>query len=155
MKTKMCLSEKVVLFYTLLTPIIAFASIYNLVDGVILHHAATYRVGVFSLFGFVVMPLIVLITYFKNICTITTDAITINKVNYPFANFKFALTERERDLKDRPLTSLFKKNYPFLVITDLRTNTVVQDVELNVFNKSLKRMKELLPSKDPSSNSAE
>ncbi|RFZ89971.1 hypothetical protein D0C36_23730 [Mucilaginibacter conchicola] len=145
MKTKICLSQKVVLFYAILTPVIIFASLYNLIEGVILQHTATYRLGPFSLFGFVIMPVIVFAAYFKNICIITTDTITINKVNYPFSDYKFTLAEKELALQHRPLTSLFKKYYHYLIITDRKTNNIVLEKDLEVFDKSLNRIKELVP----------
>jgi hypothetical protein len=66
MNFKVCLVKKVLIFYSVLAPFIIIGSLYNLIKGVILHESPTYRIGLFSLFGFVIMPFLLIITYVKN-----------------------------------------------------------------------------------------
>ncbi|SHM93242.1 hypothetical protein SAMN05444360_12217 [Chryseobacterium carnipullorum] len=66
MNLKIGLAKKVLLFYSVIAPFIIFGSLYNLIEGVILHNAPSYRIGLFSLFGFVIMPLLLIVTYIKN-----------------------------------------------------------------------------------------
>jgi len=142
---KICLAKKVLIFYAVLAPFIIFGSLYNLIQGVILHATPTYRVGLFSLLGFVVMPFLLIVTYVKNKSVITSDRMVIGKTEYKFSDYDFQIREKELPLKDRPLTSLLKKNYHDLVIKQLNTNTIVLEQPLDIFQKDLEHMRSALP----------
>lgn len=145
MNLKICLAKKVLIFYAVIAPFIMFGSLYNLIEGVILQTTPTYRIGLFSLFGFIIMPFLLIVTYVKNKCVITTESMRIGKTDYKFSDYDFEIREKELPLKDRPLTSLFKKNYHDLLIKKKNTNEIVLEEPLNVFQKDLENIKNVLP----------
>ncbi|MDN5477312.1 MAG: hypothetical protein L0G39_10295 [Chryseobacterium sp.] len=138
MNLKIGLAKKVLLFYSVIAPFIIFGSLYNLIEGVILHYAPSYRIGLFSLFGFVIMPLLLIVTYTKNKCIISREGVQIGKILYPFSDYRFSIRQKELPFKDRPLTSLWKKNYDELVITKINTGETVLEKDLDVFQKDVK-----------------
>ncbi|WP_223605594.1 hypothetical protein [Chryseobacterium sp. OSA05B] len=145
MSLKICLAKKVLLFYAVLAPFIMIGSLYNLIDGVILQKNPTYRIGLFSLFGFVIMPLLLIVTYIKNKCEITGDRVRISKIDYLFSDYHFSIREKELAFKDRPLTSLLKKKYQVLVIQSKNTHEIVLEKDLDVFQKDIENIRNALP----------
>lgn len=145
MNLKICLAKKVLIFYAVIAPFIMFGSLHNLIEGVILQTTPTYRIGFFSLFGFLIMPFLLIVTYIRNKSVITADSMRIGKVEYKFSDYDFEIREKELPLKDRPLTSLFKKNYQDLVIKKANTNEIVLEEPLNIFQKDLENIKRALP----------
>ncbi|MCT2562073.1 hypothetical protein [Chryseobacterium herbae] len=139
------MAKKVLLFYAVLAPFIMTGSFYNLIDGVILHKNPTYRVGFFSLFGFVIMPLLLIVTYIKNKCEISRDGVKIGKIDYPFSDYDFGIREKELAFKDRPLTSLLKKEYHELVIQAKNTHEIVVEKDLDIFQKDIGNIRNALP----------
>ncbi|WP_143754188.1 hypothetical protein [Chryseobacterium sp. 52] len=147
MNLKICLAKKVLIFYSVIAPFIIVGSLYNLIEGVILQTSPTYRIGLFSLLGFIIMPLLLLVTYIKNKCVITEDSLRINKTVYRFSDYDFSIRQKELPFKDRPLTSLLKKKYPELVIKNINTNEIVLEKDLDIFQKDIENIKKALPSK--------
>ncbi|PYF74074.1 hypothetical protein [Pedobacter nutrimenti] len=145
MHLKICLAKKVLLFYAVIAPFIMYGSLYNLIEGVILHNSPTYRVGVFSLFGFAIMPFLLIVTYIHNKCVITTDQIRVGKNEYKFSEYDVQVREKELPFKERPITSLFKKNYYDLVVKKVNTNHVVLEKSLDVFKKDIENIKKAIP----------
>jgi hypothetical protein len=142
---KICLAKKVLIFYAVIAPFIVFGSLYNLIQGIILQTTPTYRIGPFSILGFVIMPFLLIVTYVKNKCVITTDRMRIGKTEYKFSDYDFEIREKELPLKDRPLTSLLKKNYYDLVIRQANTNNIVYENPLDVFQKDLENIRRAIP----------
>lgn len=145
MSLKICLAKKVLIFYAVLAPFIIIGSLYNLIDGVILHKTPTYRIGMFSLFGFVIMPFLLIVTYLKNKCEISGNGVKIGKIYYPFSDYYFSIREKELAFKDRPLTSLMKKDYQYLVIQKKGTQEIVLEKDLDVFQKDIENIRNALP----------
>ncbi|WP_072922250.1 hypothetical protein [Chryseobacterium sp. OV279] len=145
MSLKICLAKKVLIFYAVLAPFIMIGSLYNLIDGIILQKTPTYRVGLFSLFGFVIMPLLLIVTYIKNKCEISGNGIRIGKIDYPFSDYHFSIREKELAFKDRPLTSLLKKKYQVLVIQAKNTHEIILEKDLDVFEKDIENIRKALP----------
>lgn len=144
MSLKICLAKKVLIFYSVLAPFIMIGSLYNLIDGVILQKSPTYRIGLFSLFGFVIMPFLLIVTYIKNKCVISGDGVQIGKMMYPFSDYDFSIREKELAFKDRPLTSLFKKRYDELVIKRISNNEIILEKDLDVFERDIENIKNAL-----------
>ncbi|SHF00792.1 hypothetical protein SAMN02787100_1339 [Chryseobacterium sp. OV279] len=139
------MAKKVLIFYAVLAPFIMIGSLYNLIDGIILQKTPTYRVGLFSLFGFVIMPLLLIVTYIKNKCEISGNGIRIGKIDYPFSDYHFSIREKELAFKDRPLTSLLKKKYQVLVIQAKNTHEIILEKDLDVFEKDIENIRKALP----------
>lgn len=137
--------KKVLIFYAVLSPFIMIGSLYNLIEGIILQKTPTYRIGLFSVFGFVIMPLLLIITYLKNKCEISGNGIRIGKIDYPFSDYHFSIREKELAFKDRPLTSLLKKKYQVLVIQAKKTHEIVLEKDLDVFEKDIENIRNALP----------
>ena len=145
MSLKICLAKKVLIFYAVLSPFIMIGSLYNLIDGIILQKTPTYRIGLFSVFGFVIMPFLLIVTYLKNKCEISGNGVKIGKIVYPSSDYHFSIREKELAFKDRPLTSLFKKKYDELVIQAKNTNEIVLEKDLDVFQKDIENIRKALP----------
>ncbi len=145
MKFTICLAKTTVIFYSVLAPLIIVGSLYNVIEGVILHRAADVHIGAFSLFGFVLLPLLIAVTYIKNKCVIERDNVRIGKVDFKASAYSFAIKEFELPFKERPLFSLWKKTYSALVIQDRRTGEVALEKELAVFEKDIEKMRAALP----------
>lgn len=144
MSLKICLAKKVLIFYSVLAPFIMIGSLYNLIDGIILQKSPTYRIGLFSIFGFVIMPFLLIVTYTKNKCVISGDGVQIGKMRYPFSDYDFSIREKELAFKDRPLTSLFKKRYDELVIKRTSSDEIILEKDLDVFEKDIENIKNAL-----------
>lgn len=131
MKLTFNLSKSTLVFYSVIAPFIIGASLYNLVYGLILGETPTVRLGLFSLFGFAVLPLLLVSTYLRNRVLITSTNVRINKTDFPISEYDFAITDRVVALKDRPLFSLFRKTFQTFAITQKSDGTVVfyQDLE--------------------------
>jgi len=125
MKQTFNLSKSTLVFYSVIAPFIIGASLYNLVYGLILGETPTVRVGVFSLFVFAVLPLLLVSTYLRNRVLITSTNVRVNKIDFPRSEYDFAITDRVVALKDRPLFSLFRKTFQTLAITQKSDGTVV------------------------------
>jgi hypothetical protein len=145
MNFKISLAKKILIFYSIIGLVISCASIYNLIWGVILHETPTYRIGVFSLFGFIIFPALLISTYLKNKCVIDRDSVQIGKVKYRFSEYDFFITTRQLAFKDRPLFSIFKKDYFDFVIKETGTNTIVFEKDLDIFQKDIEKMKRAFP----------
>ena len=147
MKIKICLAKKVLIFYAVIAPFIIFGSLYNLIQGVILQNTPSYRIGLFSLLGFIIMPFLLIVTYIKNKCEITNDRIRVGKNEYMFSEYDVEIRAKELAMKDRPLTSLFRKEYYDLVIKKADNNTVVLERSLDVFQKDIENIRNAIPVK--------
>lgn len=147
MNLKICLAKKVLLFYAVLSPFIIYGSLHNVIQGIILHTTPTYRIGPFSIFGFLIMPFLLVLTYIRNRSVITDDRMIIYKSVYKFADYDFYIQKKELAFKDRPITSLFKKKYDELVIKEKGTNDAVLVKDLEIFNKDIENLKKVLPLK--------
>lgn len=145
MKLKICIAKKTLISYSVIAPFIIYGSAYNLIWGVILHKTPTISLGAFSLLGFVVLPVLLIYTYINNKCVITTDSMRIGKVEYKFADYNFQIRSKELPLKDRPITSLFKKNYYDFLIKEMGTNKIVFEKDLDVFQKDIEKIKDAFP----------
>lgn len=145
MNFKISLAKKTLVFYSIIGLVISCASIYNLIWGVILHETPTYRIGVFSLFGFIVFPVIFISTYLKNKCVIDTDSVHIGKIKYRFSDYDFFITTYQLSFKDRPLFSIFNKDYFDFVIKETGTNNIVFQKDLDIFRKDIELIKRAFP----------
>ncbi|KFC18275.1 hypothetical protein [Chryseobacterium sp. FH1] len=131
MKKTFNLAKSTLVFYAFIAPFIIGGSLYNLVYGLMLGEKPTVRIGVFSLLGFVVLPILLISTYLRNRVVVTGSNVQINKTDFPRSEYDFAITERYLPLKERPLFSLFRKIFHTLAITKKSDGTVVfyQDLE--------------------------
>ncbi len=143
-KLKICLAKKMVIFYAVLALLIIPASIYNLI-GVINHTNSIYHLGAFSLFGFVILPMLIFSKYRNNLCIIKGNEIQIGKCIYGFSNHRFSIKAYELPLSDRPIISLLKKKYFRLVIYKIKTNVEVFVEDLDITKSDIKRIESLLP----------
>lgn len=87
------------------------------------------------------MPLLLIVTYIKNKCIISREGVQIGKILYPFSDYRFSIRQKELPFKDRPLTSLWKKNYDELVITKINTGETVLEKDLDVFQKDVENIR--------------
>lgn len=142
MNLKISLAKKTLIFYSVIGLIISCASFYNLIWGVILHETPIYRIGVFSLFGFIIFPVLLISTYLKNKCLIDKDGVRIGKIKYSFSQYDFFITTRQLAFKDRPLFSIFKKDYFDFVIKETGTNNIVLEKDLDVFQNDIEKIKQ-------------
>lgn len=145
MNLKISLAKKTLIFYSIIGLVISCASIYNLIWGVILHETPTYRIGIFSLFGFIIFPLLIISTYRKNKCVIYKDDVHIGKMKYRFSDYDFFIITRQLAFKDRPLFSIFKKDFFDFVIKEIGTNNIVFEKDLDVFQKDIEKIKRAFP----------
>lgn len=145
MSFKILLAKKTLIFYCIIGVIISLASIYNLIWGVILHETPTYRIGAFSLFGFIIFPVLIISTYLKNKCLIDKDGVQIGKMKYRFSDYDFFITTHQLAFKDRPLFSILKKDYFDFVIKEIGTNNIVFEKDFDVFEKDLEKFKRAFP----------
>lgn len=145
MNFKISLAKKTLIFYSALGLVISLASLYNLIWSVILHQTPTYRIGLFSLFGFIIFPLLIISTYLKNKCVIDRDGVQLGKIKYSFSAYDFLITTHQLAFKDRPLFSIFTKDYFNLVIRETGNNKIVFEKDLDIFEKDIEKMKEAMP----------
>lgn len=145
MNFKISLAKKTLIFYSVIGLVISCASVYNLIWGVILHETPTYRIGVFSLFGFIIFPVLLISTYLKNKCVIDKDGVYIGKIKYSFSDYDFFITTHQLAFKDRPLFSILKKDYFDFIIKETGTNNIVFEKDLDVFQKDIEKIKRACP----------
>ncbi|WP_316836598.1 hypothetical protein [Pedobacter nutrimenti] len=145
MKLKICIAKKTLIFYSIIAPFIIYGSAYNLIWGIILHKTPTIRLGAFSLLGFIIFPVLLIYTYINNKCIITADSMRIGKTEYKFADYDFQITSKELAFKDRPINSLFKKNYNYFLIQEMATDRIVFEKDLDVFEKDIEKIKNAFP----------
>lgn len=141
MKLTICLAKTVLIFYAFLAPIIIVASLFNLIKGLIMQQTSTVGIGPFSLFGFIILPLLIIVTYRKNKCVIQPGKVTIGKTDYLSSDYRFYINEKHLQLKDRPIVSLLKKTYHIFVIKQNGTNNIVLEEDMNVFQSDITKMK--------------
>jgi len=141
MKLTICLAKTMLIFYSLLAPVIIYASSYNLIKGVIMGQTPTVWIGPFSLFGFMLLPLLIVITYRKNKCVIQADKVTIGKSDYLSSDYSFFIHEKYLALADRPIVSLLRKTYYVFVIKRKGTNKIVLEEDIHVFQSDIRKMK--------------
>lgn len=142
MEYKICLSYKTLLFYSILLPIVAFASLSNLI-GIINNTNQVTGFGVFSLFGFIVLPILIIAGYRNNLCKINALQVRIGKEVYPRDAYKFAIEEYTLPFKERPLFSLHRKVYSRLTISR-NSGGIVQSHDLDVSKKSMHELRQHL-----------
>lgn len=141
---QVCLSKKTLIFYAAITPFIAVASFYNLIN-IINGEGSLVTFGAFAIFGFVLMPLMIFSKYRSTKCTIMEDRVKIFKSEYPFSEYDFKIEVRELPFKDRPLYSSMKKEYARLVILEKDSKSLVFEEELDVFRNDIDKMRNLIP----------
>lgn len=144
MDFKVCLAKKLIIFYSILGAVISYASAHNLIYGLILHQTSSVRIGAFSLFGFIIFPVLLIATYVRNKATFTSTGVRIFKTDYNFSEYNFKIIEREIPFKDRPIISLLKKNYHEIRINKKGSRNIVFEKDLDVFNSDLKKIREAL-----------
>ncbi len=140
---KVCLSKKLVIFYSLLSTILIYASFANLMN-IINSTGSVIGLGAFSMFGFILLPLLIFASYRKNLCTVTVDGVLIGKKMYPFDAYSFKISEYEIAFVDRPIVSILKKSYNKLVITKITSKKNHAEVELDIFNRDIIKLKQAL-----------
>jgi len=125
------LSKSTLVFYSVIAPFIIGGSFYNLVYGLILHKASAVRIGAWSLVGFIVLPVMLIATFYRNRCIVTEEYIRIYKKEFVRSEHDFMITDRFLAIKDRPLFSIFRKTFHTLIITKKTNGEVVfqQDLE--------------------------
>lgn len=143
MEYKVCLSKKMVIFYSLLSTILGYASFANLMN-IVNGTGSVISLGAFSMFGFILLPILIYASYRKNLCTVTVDGVLIGKKMYPFEAFNFKISEYEIPLVDRPIVSIFKKTYHKLVISKNTSKSNYVEQELDIFNRELKKLKQAI-----------
>ena len=143
MEYKVCLSKKLVLFYSLLSTILicaSFANLMNIINGT----GSVISLGAFSMFGFILLPILIFASYRKNLCTVTVDGVLIGKKMYPFEAFSFKISDYEIPFVDRPIVSIFKKTYHKLVISKNTSKSNCVEQELDIFNSELKKLQQAI-----------
>ncbi|TDG36409.1 hypothetical protein EZJ43_07780 [Pedobacter changchengzhani] len=112
----------------------------NIINGT----GSVISLGAFSMFGFILLPLLLFASYRNNLCTVSVNGVRIGKKMYPFKIFKFSIADYDLPIADRPIVSTFKKTYHKLVITrnSSKSNSVEQD--LDIFSSDLKKLKQAL-----------
>jgi hypothetical protein len=145
MKLTICLAKTTVIFYSLLAPFIIVGSLYNLVKGVFANQNAVVYIGAFSLFGFILLPILIVTTYIKNKCVIQSNSVCIGKVEFSPKDYRFEIQEKLLAFKDRPIFSLLRKKYYLLIIKKIETGTVVLEKDLDVFQNDIEKIKLALP----------
>lgn len=102
---------------------------------------STVGIGPFSLFGFILLPLLIVITYRKNKCVIQPDKVSIGKSDYLYSDYSFYINEKYLALGDRPIVSLLRKTYYVFVIKRKGTNKIVLEEDIHVFQSDIRKMK--------------
>jgi hypothetical protein len=141
MKTTLSLAKKTLIFYSILAVPIMIGSFHNLIYGVILRENNSVWLGAFSLFGFILFPILLLSTYRRNKCVIENDKIIIGKSEYAFTDYNFKISEYKLSIKDRPLFSLFKSKYHNLLVENKKTKEIELEQSLDVFKSDLELLK--------------
>ncbi|SHL82842.1 hypothetical protein [Flavobacterium chilense] len=144
MKLTICLSKTIVIFYSILAIPITIGSFYNLVYGLVLNQNSIIYIGAFSLFGFILLPLLIISSYRNNKCVIETDKIIIGKSEYLSSAYNFVIQEKHLPFKERPIFFLLRKTYYDFVIKEKATGKVISITELNVFQRDVKKIKSAL-----------
>lgn len=144
MKYQICLSKKVIIFYSLLSPFIIYGSFYNLMN-VINGTGSVISLGAFGLGGFILLPLLIITSYRRNLCKVYEDALQIGKVKYSFSSYDFSIHPYQLPFKDRPLTSLFKSEYHELIIKKKGNKEIVFQEKLEIFEKDIEKLQQSLP----------
>lgn len=131
MKQTFNLSKSTLIFYSLLAPFVIGGSFYNLYYGLILGESSHVKIGAWSLLGFVVLPLMLVATYFRNKCVITDQYVRIYKREFSRSEYDFNISDRFLAIKDRPLFSIYRKIFPTLTISEKTTGEIVfhEDLE--------------------------
>ncbi|MCD9854904.1 hypothetical protein LUD75_09320 [Epilithonimonas sp. JDS] len=145
MKLKICLSKTALIFYSIISPFIMFGSLYNLINGIILNKNEINFYGALSMFGFILMPILLISTYRQNVCEIYPDKIKIGKEEYPASSYNFEIEQRHLALKDRPIFFLWRKTYSYFVVRYKSNNSVVLEKDLDVFQSDILKIKSALP----------
>ncbi|MNJ96336.1 hypothetical protein D3C87_140590 [compost metagenome] len=140
---KINLSKHTLIFYSILAPFIIFGSIYNLL-GIISGTSTVISFGAFALFGFVLLPALLVSTYRQNRCTISDDRISIGKKDYVFNSYAVSIVEKYLPIKERPLFSLFRKQYANLIIREKSSGQIVLNKDLDISVQTIKKMKAFL-----------
>jgi hypothetical protein len=140
---KINLSKRTIIFYSILAPFIIFGSIYNLL-GIISGTSTVISFGAFALFGFVLLPALLVSTYLQNRCTLFGDSIRIGKKDYDFNTYAVSIVEKYLPLKDRPLFSLFRKQYANLIIREKSSGQIVLNKDLDISLQAINKMKTFL-----------
>ena len=147
MKQTFNLAKSTLIFYSFIAPFIIGGSLYNLVYGLMLGETPTVRIGVFSLLGFVVLPILLISTYLRNRVVVTDSNVRINKTDFQRSDYDFTITERYLPLKERPLFSLFRKIFHTLAITKKSDGTVVFYQDLETSQTDAREIKTVLENK--------
>ena len=147
MKQTFNLAKSTLIFYSFIAPFIIGGSLYNLIYGLILGETPTVKIGVFSLLGFVVLPILLISTYLRNRVVVTDSNVRINKTDFQRSDYDFTITERYLPLKERPLFSLFRKIFHTLAITKKSDGTVVFYQDLETSQTDAREIKVALESK--------
>lgn len=147
MKQTFNVAKSTLIFYSFIAPFIIGGSLYNLVYGLMLGETPTVRIGVFSLLGFVVLPILLISTYLRNRVVVTDSNVRINKTDFQRSDYDFTIRERYLPLKERPLFSLFRKIFHTLAITKKSDGTVVFYQDLETSQTDAREIKVALESK--------
>lgn len=142
MAYKICLSRGTVLFYSILLPVVSLASLSNLI-GMINHTNTVTGIGVFSLFGFIVLPVLIIASYRSNLLTIDDRQVRIGKKIYPRDGYKFAIKDYTLPFKERPLFSPHRKVYSKLSVKSNRGG-FVQTYDMDISTKNIQKIREQL-----------
>jgi len=140
---KINLSHRTLVFYSILAPFIVFGSIYNLL-GIISGTSTVISFGAFSLFGFVLLPGLLVSTYRQNRCTLLGDRISIGKKDYVFNSYAVSIVQKYLPIKERPLFSLFRSQYSNLIIREKSSGQLVLEKDLDVSVQTVEKMKQFL-----------
>lgn len=140
---KINLSQRTLIFYGVLAPFIIFGSLYNLL-GIISGTSTVISFGAFALFGFVLLPALLVSTYRQNRCTLFSDRISIGKKEYVFDSYAVSIVEKYLPLKERPLFSLFRTQYANLIIREKSSGQIVLNKDLDISLQAINKMKAFL-----------
>jgi len=140
---KINLSHRTLVFYSILAPFIVFGSIYNLL-GIISGTSTVISFGVFALFGFILLPGLLVSTYRQNRCTLLGDRISIGKKDYVFNSYAVSIVDKYLPLKERPLFSLFRSQYSNLIIREKSSGQLVLEKDLDVSVQTVEKMKQFV-----------
>lgn len=143
MEYTVCIKKKLLIFYSLLLPILAYTSFNNLMN-IINGTGSVIGLGGFAMFGFILLPVLLFFTYKNNICKVNSESIAIGKNKYNFTDYKAYVSTYELPFKDRPLPSMFKKDYEKLKIQNRKNNQIIEEHELDIFSKEIEKLKRFL-----------
>ncbi|MFY1045775.1 hypothetical protein [Chryseobacterium sp. GP-SGM7] len=146
MKQHFNLSKSTLIFYTILAPFIIFGSFYNLVDGLILGKASVVKIGAWSLLGFIIFPVMIVSTYFRNRCVITERSVRIYKEEFSRSEYDFTISDRFLAIKDRPLFSIFRKTFHTLRIIKKTDGSVIFERDLETSSGYAEKIRSALVS---------